>query len=85
MATKAISYPQLEQEGFVCTKAGASLGMFDVIAIGPTCVRCLQVKAGTARVSREEREAIAALAVPANVTKELWTCRDRQPVRVDVL
>ena len=42
----------LEADGYVCTKAGGSLGVFDVIALGPNAVRCLQVKAGNARLSR---------------------------------
>lgn len=66
----------LEAAGYVCTKAGGSLGIFDVIAIGPADVRCLQVKAGTARLSGAEREAIAALSVPANVSREYWRFPD---------
>ena len=38
---KAIKF--LEADGYVCTKAGGSLGVFDVIALGPNAVRCLQV------------------------------------------
>jgi len=33
----------LEADGYVCTKAGGSLGIFDVIALGPNAVRCVQV------------------------------------------
>ena len=36
----------LEAAGYCCTKAGGSLGLFDVIAIGAQDVRCIQVKAG---------------------------------------
>lgn len=68
---------RLEAEGYVCTKAGGSLGLFDVVAIGPTDVRLLQVKAGTARLSRSERAAIVALTVPANVRKEYWRFPNR--------
>ena len=38
---KAIKF--LEADGYVCTKAGGSLGVLDVIALGPNAVRCLQV------------------------------------------
>jgi Holliday junction resolvase len=62
----------LEAAGYVCTKAGGSLGLFDVIAIGPADVRLLQVKAGTKYLSAVEREQIAALTVPANVSRECW-------------
>jgi hypothetical protein len=67
----------LEAAGYVCTRAGASLGLFDVIAIGPSDVRLLQVKAGTKYLSGEEREQIVALAVPANVSRECWRFPDR--------
>lgn len=71
----------LEADGYVCTKAGGSLGVFDVIAIGPADVRAIQVKAGTSRLARAERVAILALAVPANVSRECWRFPDycRQP------
>ena len=36
----------LEAAGYSCTKAGGSLGLFDVIAIGPRDVRLVQVKSG---------------------------------------
>jgi len=66
----------LEADGYVCTKAGGSLGVFDVIAIGSQDVRCIQVKAGTARLSRKERQAIAAVLVPPNVAREYWRFPD---------
>ena len=34
----------LETAGYICTKAGGSLGLFDVIAIGRVDVRAVQVK-----------------------------------------
>ena len=67
----------LEAAGYVCTKAGASLGLFDVVAIGPVDVRLLQVKSGTARLSGVEREAIQALKVAPNVSREYWRFPDR--------
>jgi Holliday junction resolvase len=69
----------LESAGYICTRAGASLGLFDVIAIGPNDVR-LQVKAGTKYLSGTEREQIQALAVPPAVSKECWIFRDRARV-----
>lgn len=66
----------LEAAGYVCTKAGGSLGLFDVIAIGPHDVRCVQVKSGGAYLSTEEREAIPSPDRPANVTRESWRCPD---------
>jgi Holliday junction resolvase len=67
----------LEAAGYVCTKAGGSLGMFDVIGIGPRDIRCLQVKAGAQYCSAIEREQMTELTVPANVSKEIWRFPDR--------
>lgn len=75
------SIRRLEADGYLCTKAGGSLGVFDVIAIGPHDVKAIQVKCGTARLSRAERAAMTALVVPPNVSVEYWLWRDyaRQP------
>lgn len=67
----------LEAAGFVCTKAGGSLGVFDVIAISAEGVRCLQVKSGGQYCSAVEREHLQLVAVPANVSKEIWRFPDR--------
>jgi Holliday junction resolvase len=67
----------LEAAGYCCTKAGGSLGIFDVIALGPTDIRAIQVKAGTSRLSALEREALRLQAVPANCSKEAWRFPDR--------
>jgi hypothetical protein len=68
----------LEQAGYVCTKAGGSLDVFDVIAIGPDDVRAIQVKSGSARLSKRDREAIRALDVAENVRREYWRFPDRR-------
>ena len=68
----------LEAAGYVCTRAGASLGLFDVVAIGPHDVRCIQVKANE-YLSALEREQIQALTVPSNVTREYWRFVDGRP------
>src|SRR3989337_2903404 len=67
----------LEAAGYVCTKAGGSLGLFDVVAVGREDVRCIQVKAGGEYLSGMERAEIRALVVPANVTRECWRFPDR--------
>jgi Holliday junction resolvase len=67
----------LEQLGYVCTKAGGSLGLFDVVAIGPHDVKVIQVKCGGQYLSGVEREQIQALTVPANVSRECWRFPDR--------
>lgn len=72
----------LEAAGYCCTKAGGSLGVFDVVAIGPLDIKAVQVKAGTARLSGLEREAIRLVAVPMNCSKECWRFPDyaREPL-----
>ena len=67
----------LEAAGYVCTKAGGSLGVFDVVGISAADVRCVQVKSGGAYCSAVERAELVRLAVPANVFKEIWRFPDR--------
>jgi Holliday junction resolvase len=66
----------LEAAGYCCLKAGGSLGLFDLIALGPTDVKCVQVKVN-GYCSAIEREQLQLLAVPANVSKEIWRFKDR--------
>ena len=77
----------LEAAGYSCTRAAASLGMWDVIAIGPGDVRLCQVKAGKRPYcSPLEREGLELFKVPHSVRKELWLWKDhaRAPV-IEVL
>ena len=67
----------LERDGYTCTRASASLGLFDVIAIGPVDIKLVQVKSGTKYLSAVERERIQELTVPANVSRECWRFPDR--------
>ncbi len=48
-----------------------------MVAVGPVDVKLLHVKAGSKYLSALEREAIRALAVPANASIEVWKFRDR--------
>jgi hypothetical protein len=56
--------PLPEAAGYVCTRAGGSLGLLDVIATGPADMRLSLVKAGTKHLSQVEREQITELATP---------------------
>ena len=67
----------LERAGYSCTRSSASLGLFDVIAIGPANIRLIQVKSGTKYLSTVERKQIQELVVPANVSRECWRFPDR--------
>jgi len=63
---------RLEKLGYLCIRSSASHSIYDVIAIGPNDVKCIQVKYNTSTLSRAEREAIKAHIVPKNVSKEYW-------------
>jgi Holliday junction resolvase len=68
----------LAAAGYACTRAAASLGVFDVIAIGARDVRLIQVKAGDrCQISPLEREAIRSFIVPPHTTREIWKFHDR--------
>lgn len=72
----------LEAAGYCCTKSGGSLGVFDVIALGPKDVRAIQVKSGNARLSLLEREQMQMTDVPPNCSREYWRFLDyaRTPI-----
>ena len=71
---------RLEAEGYTCTRAGGSLGLWDVIAIRWDSVRLIQSKTNRP-APKSEREAMIAFKVPDNVSKEQWVWHDyvRQP------
>ena len=77
----------LETLGYRCFRSGASLGEFDIIALGPREVKAIQVKGGIdPRLSPLEREAIELLQVSSQVSKELWKFykHKREPI-IEVL
>jgi Holliday junction resolvase len=67
----------LERQGYRCTRAAASLGMFDVIGIGAADVVLVQVKSNR-WPGCAEMNAIAKFATPANCRKVVHRWRDRQ-------
>jgi Holliday junction resolvase len=69
----------LEAAGYACTRAAASLGVFDVIGIGSTDVVLVQVKSNTWPGSLE-MEAIKEFSAPPNARKLIHVWVDRQPV-----
>lgn len=66
---------RLESVGYCCTRAAASLGAWDVIAIGPHDVRLVQVKSNRWPGS-VEMEALELFQCPAEVSKEVWRWND---------
>ena len=73
----------LEKAGYLVVRSSASLGPFDIIAIGPHgSLRLIQVKKGT-QATRAEREALAELASKfKNASVEYWFFPEgsREPV-----
>lgn len=67
----------LEAAGYRCTRAAASLGVWDLIGVGSTDVVLVQVKTrdwpGAA-----EMETLALFPIPANCRKLVHRWRDRQ-------
>lgn len=67
----------LTAAGYACSRAAASLGIFDVIAIGAADIRLVQVKSGGAYCSGIEREQIARFVAPSICSREIWRFPDR--------
>lgn len=70
----------LEAAGYACTRAAASLGVFDIIGVGSTDVVLVQVKTRD-WPGREETETIKAFICPPNARKLVhrWRARQRTP------
>lgn len=70
----------LEASGYACTRAAASLGVFDIIGIGATDIVLVQVKSN-AWPRSEELEAIKLFRAPTNAKKIIhrWNDRARYP------
>ncbi len=67
----------LEAAGYAVTRAAASLGVFDLIAIGPADLVLCQVKSNR-WPGAQEVEAIKAFICPPNARKLIHRWRDRQ-------
>jgi hypothetical protein len=66
----------LEATGHYVVKAGGSLGIFDLVALGPTSVRLIQVKSNE-KPRSVERERLAQFPWFPFASKELWIFYDR--------
>ena len=66
----------LEAAGYVCTRAAASLGLFDVVGIGSTDIVLVQVKTRDWPGS-VEMEQLKAFACPPNCRRLVHRWRDR--------
>ncbi len=66
----------LEATGHYMVKAGGSLGIFDLVALGPTGARLIQVKSNE-KPRLAERERLAQFPRFPFASKELWVFYDR--------
>ena len=66
----------LEAAGYCCMKAGASLGVFDVIGIGSRDIVLVQVKSNRWPLECE-MESLREFRAPANARKLVHRWRDR--------
>jgi uncharacterized protein with GYD domain len=67
----------LERAGYLCTRAAASLGAWDIVAIGSQDVILLQVKSRDWPGSAE-LETLQAFPCPPNCRKLVHRWKDRQ-------
>lgn len=67
----------LEESGYVCTKAGGSLGAWDLCGIGPVDVVLVQVKSNR-WPPKQEMETMRKFVIPPNVRKLVVRWRDYQ-------
>ena len=84
---------ELEAQGYLVTKAGGSLGAFDIIAIPRGLqpyiklndVRLIQVKSNS--ISKEEKNQLRQLLIPRNVIiqKEIWIYKDRKGKTIETI
>ena len=74
---------RLTAAGYVCIRSAASLGPFDILAINPLGIRCIQVKSND-WPRPEERESLrnAVRMLPPNTFVECWRWNDgaREPL-----
>jgi hypothetical protein len=70
----------LEAAGYRCSRSAASLGVFDVIGVGPTDVLLVQVKSNR-WPGREEMETLKAFVCPPNCRRIVhrWSDGKRVP------
>ncbi|MGH2272690.1 hypothetical protein ACQ9LF_12900 [Anaerohalosphaeraceae bacterium U12dextr] len=77
------SIARLKAAGYFCIRSAASLGPFDIIALNPLGLRCIQIKANR-WPDGVERESLlqAAKGLPSNALIECWRWNDnaREPL-----
>jgi Holliday junction resolvase len=70
----------LKQSGWVCTRSAMSHGPVDIIAAKRGKILLLQVKSGSARVTKAELKVLKSWARAFNADAEIWSFRLRGKV-----
>jgi Holliday junction resolvase len=75
----------LEADGYRCTRAAASLGLWDIIGIRENDIVLCQVKSNR-NPGAKEMEAIRLFKAPANCRKlvMVWKDRQREPKTMEI-
>ena len=71
----------LENQGYICLKSAASLGIFDLVCFNGKEIRFIQVKSNYCP-PKEKRKIKEFDLLPPNSKKEIWVFKDyqREPI-----
>ena len=64
---------ELEGVGYLVVRAAGSKGPVDLIALRAGQILLLQIKTGAARISRQDRQTLAAIPRPSCALVQVWT------------
>lgn len=67
---------ELTVGGYTVVRAAGSKGKVDLVAWNYECVRFIQIKKGTGRVTNDEFEALHSFDIPEHSTVEVWKRKD---------
>jgi Holliday junction resolvase len=76
---------KLRAEGWFCSRSAASHGPVDIFAGRNGRVLMVQVKSGTGRASREEKELLKLWGAAFRGTVEIWRYRKGRPLEKEVV
>ena len=76
---------KLRAEGWFCSRSAASHGPVDIFAARDGQVLMVQVKSGTGRASREEKEMLKLWGAAFRGRVEIWRYRKGKPLEKEVV
>ena len=71
----------LENQGYICLKSAASLGIFDLVCFNGREIRFIQVKSNYCSL-KEKKRIKRFKVIPINGQKEIWVFKNyhREPI-----